>query len=117
MTINGVELPFKLTNAASAARYEAALAEMREAAESFAKNPTESLAENVRRQISLVRGFVDRLFGEGTYDKLGADPDDLDESLDIYAQIIADGTEQAKAVQRRNAKYAPERGKRGIKMS
>lgn len=116
MTINGVELPFKLTNATTADRYETALRVMQADADHLRANPPERLADGIRSQIALVRAFVDGVFGDGIYAKLGADPDDLDENLDIVAQIIADAGEQTKAIQKRNAKYSPTRSARnGVK--
>lgn len=112
MTINGIELPFKLTNATTADKYETALRAMQEESNRLRENPPERLADGIRSQIMMAREFVDGVFGEGTYAKLGADPDDLDENLDIVAQIIEDGVEQTKAIQKRNAKYSPERSAR-----
>ena len=114
MTINGIELPFKLTNAATAERYETALRKMQEAVDEMQANPPASLAEAIRGQIAQARAFVDGIFGEGTHAKLGADPEDLDENLDLVAQIVADAGEQTKEVQRRKLRYSPERSKRNF---
>lgn len=112
MTINGKELKFKLTNAATAERYEAALHRMEVETQKAQQNPPQSLAEAIRAQTGIVQHFVDGIFGEGTYATLGIDPDELDDNLEVAGQIIADAGEQSKAIQRRNARYSPERGKR-----
>lgn len=112
MEINGITLNFKLTNAKVAERYESALKELQKEADQLEKKPLPGLAENIYAQIDLVHRFVDSIFGAGTYDSLGVDPDDLDENLDIATQITEYAKNQCKAIQRRNARYAPERSKR-----
>ena len=111
MKINGHEFDFRLTNAATAERYEKALQEMKQRAEQTPKEG--SLADIIRWQTAGVKTFVDRLFGEGTYDTLELDPDELDANLAVVQQIVEESGKQAKAVKARAGKYSPDKIRRG----
>lgn len=111
MKINGHDFDFRLTNAATAERYETALREMQQRAE---QAPQEgSLAEVIRGQTAMVKTFVDRLFGEGAYDTLGLDPDELDANLAVVQQIVDESGKQAQAIKARAGKYSPDKIRRG----
>lgn len=112
MTINGIELKFKLTNAATAERYETALSVVQRKDDELKKHPPEKISEAIRSQIDLVREFMDTIFGEGTWSGLGTDPNDLDENVDLMAQVIEEASRQGTEVQRRFSKYDPKRSKR-----
>lgn len=109
MTINDIELNFKLTNAAVADRYESALLTMRKKGEELEKHPPVRLADAIREQTALVKEFIDRVFGEGTYAALKVDPDDLDENLEIAAQVIEESGRQYTTMKRRIGRYDPKR--------
>ena len=113
MTLNGKEVIFKLTNAATAERYEQALKNMQDKGEELEKHPLEGLAANIRAQIDMVREFVDTIFGPGEWEILETDHDDLDENIDLVEQIIQESERQKDALQRRVSKYDPRRNKRG----
>lgn len=110
MKINGHELEFRLSNAAMAERYEQALAEMRQGCQTPASG---SLAQVIRAQTALVRAFVDRLFGQGTYQALGLDLDELEENLAAMRQIVEESGRQAQAVKTQAGRYSPDKVRRG----
>lgn len=112
MTINGIELNFKPTNVAVAERYETALKTLQKKGEELEKKPLDGLAANIRAQIDMVHEFMDLVFGEGTYGGLGVDPDDLEENLDLVAQVNADAARQSAEMKRKIGKYTPNRSKR-----
>ena len=112
MTLKGIELEFKLTKASTAERYENALKAMRARADALREQPMESLAAGLRAQITLVREFVDAVFGEGVYDKLGLDPDELEEHLDVVQSIVDEAGVQTREIQARVNKYTPNRSAR-----
>lgn len=112
MTINGVELKFKLTNAATAERYEEALNMMQRKGEELEKHPPEKLSDAIRSQVELARDFMDAVFGEGTWANLGTDPNDLDENVDLVSQVIEESARQGAEMRRKLGKYDPKRSKR-----
>lgn len=114
MTINNIELKFKLTNAAMAERYEKALHTMQRKGEALEKKPPEGLAQVIRAQTKLVEEFMDAMFGAGTYGKLGIDPDDLEENLDLVAQVNAEAERQVTDTKRKIGKYSAARSKRHV---
>lgn len=114
MTINGIEFKFKLTNAAVAERYEKALHTMHRKGEALEKKPPEELSQAIRAQTKLVEEFMDTVFGEGTYGKLGTDPDDLEENLDLVAQVNAEAARQVADTKRKIGKYSAARIKRHV---
>lgn len=112
MTINGVELKFKLTNAATAERYEEALNVVQRKGEELEKHLPEKLSDAIRSQVKLAQEFMDSVFGEGTWALMGTDPDDLDENVDLVAQVIEEAARQGAEMQRKLGKYDPKRSKR-----
>lgn len=113
MQINGVELELKLTNASFADRIEKALNDF----ESKAKNtPIEKgLAEIIRYQCEAVKEFFNSVFGEGTYEKLHLDPEDLDENFDAASILIDELDKQKNNVVNKFSKYSPNRAQRRAK--
>lgn len=86
MKVNGVELELNLLKASIAERYEAAFRTMQEDVENIPKGVT--LAESIRQQCTIVKHLVENLFGEGVYEKIVKDPEDLKEHLDLAKTIV-----------------------------
>lgn len=86
MKVNGVELELNLLKASIAERYEAAFRTMQEDVENIPKGVT--LAESIRQQCTIVKHLVEKLFGEGVYEKIVKDPEDLKEHLDLAKTIV-----------------------------
>lgn len=113
MQINGHELKFSMTNAETAARFEQALTAMQRAAQDLEDAPPQSLAEGIRRQIQSAADFIACIFGDSvTLESLGCDADELMDCLDVVEQVIDEANAQKEKLDRRFARYAPNRAQR-----
>ena len=108
MLVNGIELEFKITNVKFAQKYEQAFAKMQQECETLPN----TLAENICAQCQAVRTLTETLFGTGMYEKLGIDPDDLEENLDFIERIIQEASMQKEKALHRYDKYLPNRATR-----
>lgn len=110
MQINGVELEIRMGNAAFAERYESAFQVFKKSRESIAAAGS---ASGVYRQITgEVEKLFDTIFGEGTYQKIKLDRDELFDNLDAVALL---DDESERQIQSRMNKYAPNRAQRRAK--
>lgn len=113
MQINGHELKFSMTNADTAARFEKALLSMQRAAQDLEAAPPQSLAEGIRRQIQSAEEFITCIFGDAvTLESLDCDTDELMDCLDVVEQVIDEANTQKEKLDRRFARYAPNRAQR-----
>ena len=53
------------------------------------------------------------MFGQGTYQALGLDPDELEENLAAMRQIVEESGRQAQAVKTQAGRYSPDKVRRG----
>lgn len=109
MLVNGIELKINMMSASFTERYEKALLKMQEDAKALS---AASLSENIRGQISCIKAFVDGVFGEGVYQSLKMDDDDLDVNLDLVESIVDETEIQKEKALHRFDKYSPNRSAR-----
>lgn len=114
MQINGHELKFSMTNVKTADKFEKALVHMKEATDAVQNEPVPGgMADSIRRQIEIAETFVSDIFGEDvTFSALGIDLDELVDCLDVVEQIIDEAAAQKDQLQRRTARYSPNRAQR-----
>lgn len=105
-TYNGVELEVSATNADFVERYENAWDEY------TAISPTGKTSERLRQSCDAVYGLFNRIYGDGTADKLFEgkkyDLDECIEVLDSFVQAIAESSKESnRRMSNIAAKYAP----------
>ena len=110
--INGISLPLDLSDADVMARYEDAFEAMKQDETDIPRDGRAS--ERIRGYCRMYRNLYDRLFGEGTAERIF---DGLPTSSEVYESVYASFltfvTAQAEEIARRRAevfnKYSPSR--------
>ena len=113
--INGISLPLDLSDADVMARYEDAFEAMKQDETDIPRDGRAS--ERIRGYCRMYRNLYDRLFGEGTAERIF---DGLPTSSEVYESVYASFltfvTAQAEEIARRRAevfnKYSPNREQR-----
>lgn len=113
--INGISLPLDLSDADVMARYEDAFEAMKQDETDIPRGGRAS--ERIRGYCRMYRNLYDRLFGEGTAERIF---DGLPTSSEVYESVYASFltfvTAQAEEIARRRAevfnKYSPSREQR-----
>lgn len=113
--INGISLPLDLSDADVMARYEDAFEAMKHDETDIPRDGRAS--ERIRGYCRMYRNLYDRLFGEGTAERIF---DGLPTSSEVYESVYASFltfvTAQAEEIARRRAevfnKYSPSREQR-----
>ena len=113
--INGISLPLDLSDADVMARYEDAFEAMKQDETDIPRDGRAS--ERIRGYCRMYRNLYDRLFGEGTAERIF---DGLPTSSEVYESVYASFltfvTAQAEEIARRRAevfnKYSPSREQR-----
>lgn len=113
MQINGIELEIRLTNASFAGRFEKAVRDLNQAIKG--KPAFDDLEAAIRYQCDAVKKFVLGVFGDGVYEKLGVDPEDLDENYQLMEDIMAEAEKQKNSIVSKRSKYTPNRAQRRAK--
>lgn len=117
MQINGVELYLDYGSISFTEKIEAAIREIQNRMEDVTRFETES--EGQKKFVQEIHRFIDNVWGDGMYEKLGLDPDRFADHADIFADIMDESyrqrTEIQNQIQKRTAKYSPNRAQRRAK--
>lgn len=113
MQINGIELKIRLTNASFAGRFEQSVRDLNQKLKE--KPSFDDLEAAIRYQCNTVKNFILGVFGDGVYEKLGVDPEDLDENYQLMEDIMAEAEKQKNAIVSKRSKYTPNRAQRRAK--
>lgn len=113
MTINGVELEIDFTDADVLERIDKECEIIdKKASELRMKKEELSLAEGIRQECEIVKNFFDKVFGEGTSEKLFGKKDSLTECLNAYEDTMNAYQKQYQEYNERINKYSPDRFER-----
>lgn len=109
VTINGVELELDLMDADVVEEFDNLNAEI--AAE--IKNPEHyeglSNADCMRVQCRMIESYFDRLFGEGTADRIFPKHNNLGDRLEAFGQTVSMSKEQGSIIKSMTEKYTGQR--------
>lgn len=107
MKFRNFDLEFDIFEAATAEKYEAAVAKVQKANE--LKPDEETMTETIRRECGTVFAFFDSLLGAEARKELFGERVNLLECLDAFAEFIAVVDAQKAALTERIQKYSPNR--------
>ena len=105
MEINGVTLEFDILDADTAEKYERALREMEQEADSLDEQGDISLADNIRIQCRAIFDFFNTIFGEGTDKAIFGEKVNLGTCMDAYDQVVDTANRQRMQYENRIEKY------------
>lgn len=110
MTINGVEFEIDFTDADILERIDNECEEVEKKAKELRNKKEElSLAEGIRQECKIVKDFFDKVFGEGTSEKLFKGKDSLTQCLNAYEDTMNAYQSQYQSYNDRVSKYSPDR--------
>lgn len=114
MKLKDVEVDFSFADADCLERLEKGAKNVKSKAEKGVKEQL-SLSNSIRKECKILNEFFDEVFGEGISEKLFKGKNDLQEHMEIFADIMNTKIETTKATQNLydnieyKAKYMPNR--------
>lgn len=113
MTINGVEFEIDFTDADVIQKIDEGNEKVQKKIEELEKNIEEiSPAEGIRQECTILKEFLDYVFGDGTSEKIFGVKNSLRECLKAFEDIINERNNQFDNLQNVIDKYSPDRLKR-----
>lgn len=106
LIINGMTFETDFTDADFIDRYERATKEMAQEAEASKTKTYRTAGEAMKTQCMIVRIYFDKIFGDGTAEKLFGDKYNLRDSLDAVARLSELGIQSRKELDSLINKYS-----------
>lgn len=117
MQINGVELNFDFGSISFTEKFDVALQKMQSNSNSIKECKTE--AEVKRKFVQELHQFINEVWGDDTYEKIGIDPDRFSDNADLLTNIADESNrlrmEDQERIKKLASKYTPNRAQRRAK--